>query len=87
MVDVVRRDIELGQPQADHAFLADLAARTGGAVIQPDELARLKQVLPKRSTVSERAIVDPLWNSPAALMTMFALIFMELVGRRLLRLA
>lgn len=64
VVDVVRRDIELGQPQADHAFLADLAARTGGAVIQPDDLARLKQVLPKRSSVSERAIVDPLWNSP-----------------------
>jgi len=87
VVDVVRRDIELGQPQADHAFLADLAARTGGAVIQPDDLARLKQVLPKRSSVSERAIVDPLWNSPAAILVMFTLIFAELVGRRFLRLA
>ncbi len=87
MVDVVRRDMELGQPQADHALLADLAARTGGAVIQPNDLVRLKQVLPKRSSVSERAIVDPLWNSPAAILVMFSLIFTELVGRRFLRLA
>lgn len=87
MVDVVRRDIELGQPQADHMFLADLAARTGGTMIQPDQLQRLRQVLPKRSSVSERAIVDPLWNSPAAILLMFVLIFAELVGRRFLRLA
>jgi len=87
IVDVVRRDIELGQPQADHALLTDIAARTGGTVIQPNDLAKLKQVLPKRSSVSERAIVDPLWNSPAAILVCFVLIFTELVGRRFLRLA
>jgi hypothetical protein len=87
IVDVVRRDVELGQPQADHALLADIAARTGGTVIQPNDLVKLKQVLPKRSSVSERAIVDPLWNSPAAILVCFVLIFAELVGRRFLRLA
>ncbi|NBX36359.1 MAG: VWA domain-containing protein [Planctomycetes bacterium] len=87
IVDVTRRDMELGQPQADHTLLSDLAARTGGVMIQPNDLAKLKRVLPKRSSVSERAIVDPLWNSPAAILIVFALIFAELVGRRLLRLA
>jgi hypothetical protein len=87
IVDVARRDIELGQPQADHALLADIAARTGGTMIQPNDLVKLKQVLPKRSSVSERAIVDPLWNSPAAILVCFVLIFAELAGRRFLRLA
>lgn len=86
-VEVTRRDIELGQPQADHALLKDIASRTAGSVILPGDVSRLKQVLPRRSEVSERSIVDPLWNSPLALIMLLALVFGELLGRRWLRLA
>ncbi len=87
LVEVVRTDSELAHPESDHAQLADIAARTGGAVVQPAQLARLADILPKRSLNREQSIVDPLWNSPAALMLVLLLLSIEWIGRKWLRLA
>ena len=87
IVEVVRSDGELLDPKTDHPQLADLATRTGGAVITPGELSRLESLLPRRALVKERAIVDPIWNSPAALLLVMILLLAEWIGRRVLRLA
>lgn len=87
MVKVVRTDTELAHPESDHPQLLDLATRTGGAVVAPADIERLRQLLPKRSTSLERAILDPIWNSPAALFSVLLLLLIEWIGRRWLRLA
>ncbi len=87
IVKVIRSDIELAHPESDHPQLIDLATRTGGAVVAPQEIDRLQQLLPKRAMSRERAILDPIWNSPAALFAVLFLLLIEWVGRRFLRLA
>ncbi len=87
LVRVVRFDSELAHPETDHQQLIDLATRTGGAVVQPADLDRLKQLLPKRAVTRERSIVDPIWNSPGAFLAVLLLLLFEWVGRRWLRLA
>lgn len=86
-VKVIRSDIELAHPETDHPQLVDLATRTSGVVLAPSEIERLAQLLPKRATNLERAILDPIWNSPAAFSVIILLLFVEWVGRRWLRLA
>ena len=86
-VEVVQSDVELAHPETDHAQLIDLATRTGGAVVPPSDLSRLAKLLPKRSLSHEESIVDPLWNSPAALILVLSLLFIEWIGRRRMRLA
>ncbi|MSR44315.1 MAG: hypothetical protein EXS15_03025 [Phycisphaerales bacterium] len=86
-VQVVRSDTEMTHPESDHGQLKDLATRTGGAVLAPAEIGRLTQLLPKRSVSTERAVVDPIWNSPAAFSTVLLLLLIEWIGRRWMRLA
>lgn len=81
-------DDELRTPEADHALLADLAERTGGAVVPPDELDRLPGLLPNRSVViAGEPDVEALWDKPVVLVVLVVLLTGEWVGRRLLRLA
>ena len=87
LVEVVRTDSELAHPESDHPQLTDLATRTGGAVLRPNEISRLAEILPKRSLSREQSIVDPLWNSPAAFLLVLSFLFVEWIGRRWLRLA
>ena len=87
VVEVTRSDAELLDPKTDHAQLADLATRTGGAVLAPTELNRLETLLPRRALTKEQAIIDPIWNSPAALIAVLTLFLAEWIGRRRLRLA
>ena len=87
VVKVIRNDTELSHPESDHPQLIDLATRTGGAVIAPSDIEKLRQLLPKRAISRERSILDPIWNSPAALFIILLLLLLEWIGRRWLRLA
>lgn len=85
---VVSPDDERRVPEADHALLADLAARTGGAVVGADELARLPDLVPNRSVVVVgEPDVETLWDKPVVLFVLVMLLGFEWVGRRLLKLA
>lgn len=86
-VQVRQTDSELLHPETDHPQLSELATRTGGAVVKVGELDRLIDLLPKRALTKEQSIVDPLWNSPAALIAVITLFLVEWMGRRWLRLA
>lgn len=76
---------ELRRPQADHAYLADLSARTGGSSVT---LAGLGDVeLPKRSVeVAGESEIESLWDTPAALLLFLGLLGFEWVVRRVIRL-
>lgn len=85
---VVSPDDERRVPEADHTLLADLAARTGGAVVGADELARLPDLVPNRSVVVVgEPDVETLWDKPVVLFVLVMLLGLEWVGRRLLKLA
>lgn len=82
-----RPDDETRRAAADHALLEQLARDTGGAVVRREDLASLKDLLPKRSVVTEQATLEPLWDAPLALILIVLLATIEWLGRRWLRLA
>ncbi len=89
-VDVATEDDELRRPDADHEFLASLADQLGelGVVLDPSELHRLPELAPARTLRVELAPdTASLWDRPAALALLLALLTLEWVGRRLLSLS
>lgn len=86
--EVWQQDDELRRPQTDHPMLESLAKATGGRVLQEGELTRLASFLPNRRVrTSGQPEVDPLWDTPAALIAVVLLLSLEWIGRRMLRLA
>lgn len=87
-VEVITPDDERRTPQADHAALAALAEQTGGAVISPEQLASLGEKLPNRQVrVLGTPEIEPLWNRPGVYVLFMALLTLEWIGRKWLRLA
>jgi hypothetical protein len=82
-----RPDDELRQAAADHAVLTAMALETDGAVLHPDELLRLEELLPRRSVTTEHATYESLWDAPLALALIVLIASAEWIGRRFLRLA
>lgn len=81
-------DDEWRRPETDHGLLADLAERTGGAVLSAANLENLEDLLPNRElTVPGEPEVQPLWDRPVVLIVLVLLLTLEWVGRRLIRLA
>lgn len=86
-LEVVLPDDEMQRPQADHLLLADLALQTGGQVVSPQRLSDLPGLLPNRQVrLSDAPEVATLWDTPLALGTVFVLLLIEWIGRRLIRL-
>lgn len=89
-IEVVHPDDELRDPRTDHALLADLARRTGGAVLPPDRLGELASAdyLPNREV---RVIVPPdvqtLWDRWIVLILFISLLVVEWIGRKLMQLS
>ncbi len=86
-VEVILPDDELRHPEADHVSLSDLAARTGGQVLLPDQLGRLAELLPNRERRRVLEQAESLWDTPLALLLLIGLLTVEWVGRRVIRLA
>jgi len=87
-LEVVLADDELRVPQTNHPLLARLATETGGAVVMPDQIGRLTELLPNREVrILGVPEVETLWDTPLAWLIFIVLICLELVGRRLVRLA
>ncbi len=84
--EVVRRDDELRRGDADHALLAELARRTGGAVIDGATPGSLPGLLPQRARETDESVMRALWDLPAALVALLLLLGLEWSGRRILRL-
>lgn len=85
---VVAPDDELRVPEADHGLLAELAAQTGGAVVTPEDLGALVELVPNRSVVVVgEPEVETLWDKPVVLAVLVVLLGLEWLGRRLVKLA
>ncbi|MBL9150638.1 MAG: VWA domain-containing protein [Phycisphaerae bacterium] len=85
--ECTRPDEELRRAAADHPLLAQLAADTSGAVLSLKDLSTLPERLQDRSVVTEHATLEPLWDTPIALILFILLATVEWLGRRWLRLA
>jgi hypothetical protein len=77
---------ELRRPETDHAALARLAQDTGGEVVPPAELARIADLLPNRERRTVALRTEPIWDAPIVLALLIALLTIEWLGRRAVRL-
>lgn len=79
-------DDELRHPETDHVMLARLAEETGGRVWRASEIGELADALPNREVRAVRERFETLWDTPGALLAVMALLTLEWVGRRVIRL-
>ena len=87
LVEVFAHDDELRRPETDFAALASLAETTGGNVLSPDQLADIEDILPNRQRrIAGTPDIEPLWDSPIALIALTLILAVEWIGRRLVRL-
>jgi hypothetical protein len=85
-LDVVRRDDELRRGDADHEALEELTRRTGGRMLDGASVAELGRLLPQRARVSDESVVRSVWDTALAFGAVVALLCVEWIGRRMLRL-
>lgn len=78
---------ELVDTSPDRALLERLASATGGALLRPESLGRLEQLVPSRSTVVRQPVQRPLWDRWPLYALLASLLVAEWIGRRMLRLA
>ncbi len=86
-VRVISADDELADVRADHSRLRLLAEQTGGSMIQPQELAKLVDLVPNRARITETDIREPIGSSPLSMLVLCLLLTLEWVFRRAIRLA
>ena len=87
-VEVFQPDDELRRPEADHELLQNLAAETGGAVLNSSNLHTLTdpRVMRNRAVRTITPLVEPVWDTPLAFGLVLLLLTMEWIGRKLIRL-
>jgi hypothetical protein len=83
---VSRPDDELRRPESDHALLRRLAGQTNGAVLSPQRVDALENLVPNRQRRIIQERTEPLWDAPLALIAIVSLLTIEWMVRRLIRL-
>ncbi|MDG2199720.1 MAG: hypothetical protein P8K80_00870 [Phycisphaerales bacterium] len=78
---------EMANPATHHELLRELAAETGGAVIQPGDLDTLPTLIPDRSITTIHTQQQTIWDNIWLLLVPIALLGLEWSGRRVFRLA
>jgi len=87
-LEVVAPDDELRFPQADHAALETIASETGGRVLDAAALRDLSSLLPNREVRTlGTPDIETLWDKPIVFALLLALLAIEWIGRRLIKLA
>jgi len=77
---------ELRRPETDHLLLTQIALRTEGRSIAPEEMDVIASELPNRQVRRIRERTEALWDTPLALILLIGLLTAEWVGRRIIRL-
>lgn len=75
-------DRERRQPTADPEFLRMLSARTDGRSVEADEAAGLAALVEDRSVLVPDDLVEPVWDTPAALLVFVIPVALEWVIRK-----
>jgi hypothetical protein len=85
-VEVFAPDDEMRRPETDHATLQELADLTGGAVLAPEQVSELPELLPNRSVRTLNPLRERIWDTPLIFALLVLLLTTEWVGRKILRL-
>jgi len=85
-VQVLANDVESLELAADHEILASLAQATQGEVVAIDQLENLLAQIPSRPRLTPVEIRESVWDSWAAFVIVLGLLFLEWIGRKLIRL-
>ncbi len=84
---VIAKSNEQRQLDTNHALLATLAQETAGQVIQPSAFGSIPDLIPNRARTTTRSPEQvSLWDRPISLIVPIALLLIEWIGRRRLRL-
>ncbi len=75
-------DAELQSPRANPEAMKELADATGGAVIDPSQMAKLAERLGAAPRRVSQACTIPLWNLPATLAFLFLAICLDCLIRK-----
>jgi hypothetical protein len=86
-VEVEAIDDERRHEAANHLLLADLAERTGGRMLQADEMDQLAQLIPNRTVHATADVTQALWSTPLAFALILLLLTGEWIGRKMMRYA
>lgn len=88
-LEVVRSDLEMSRPESDHPLLGQIADATGGEVLADEDLPLLEgaDLLPNRAVTVEHPLLQPLWDTPLALILLIVIPAFEWSVRRWSRLA
>ena len=86
-IEVFRRNDEMQHPLPDHAKLKELADLSGGQIVELNHLEQLAGLIPNRAKRTPNDLQEPLWNSPLTLIIVLALLTIEWIGRKIIRLA
>lgn len=78
---VEESQLEYEAPEQNRALLKQVAAISGGAYVEPDEVAKLPERIRDRSTVTRSRVEHELWDTPLPL----ALFTLFIVGEWVLR--
>lgn len=81
-VEFVAPRLELADPRLDRARLVRLAESSGGAVIEPADVAQLPAIIPSARRVVPLLSTQPLWDAPLVFGLFLTLITAEWVGRK-----
>ncbi len=77
LIRVERPDLEMRRSQANHDVLQQIAAATGGSVIELDELTEKFSAIPDRSVQVPDDVTEPLWDSKLVLLLFVSMISLE----------
>lgn len=82
LIDVEPQTLENREPQANLALMTELADATGGAVVEPTQLASLLERIPDKQVVIPDDVTESIWDSRLALMIFVLLITTEWIMRK-----
>jgi len=81
-IEISAPRLEFDQPQVDRSIISQLAALTGGKVVEPDQATSLASLITSRQEIIPQRESRVLWNAPLVFGLMMGLLVLEWLGRK-----
>jgi hypothetical protein len=76
-------DVELSDVRMDSETMRELAAKTGGRYLEPDQIVQIPGLIPDLTrTVVEEGPLEPVWDTPYLLVLLVGLLSAEWLARK-----
>ena len=86
-IEIISSTNEMQLPQADHDTLKQLAELTGGQIVLPEQAHRLSKIIPNRAIIKPNDKRESLAHAPLIFAMILVLLFIEWIGRKIIRLS